>query len=329
MFKLWKGTKYQQRGQEVLRHPWVIAESNWELIDHSVLASRATVPTRVGTAPRGTGSFGNWTTHEWRSHFMTYGAPALYYHLPEPYAKNFLRYQQLLHYTSVRSFTRLNIVEVDKLAAEFVSEYEDLYYYGDVNLLPSCTIQYHYLLHLGQNIRDFGPPSCFAQWTLERFLRTIRRFSTATAYKHRSAEINLLNREQRLHAQWHFQGQYTTTDDDHLLYADDSQLLPHQLVNRTTKRMDMRWQRELQKVDNPQASWHTGTHPSELLMYRNLVLPSGAKVGTFSSAHERLISRNNLMVMYYADLHTTSQQETIQLSFGTVVVLFEEPTDAS
>lgn len=130
---------------------------------------------------------------------MTYGAPALYHYLQEPYALNFLRYRQLLHYTSVRNLTYLDILKVESLAATFVDEYEGLYYCGDSELLPLCTIQFHYLLHLGQNVRDFGPPLCFAQWTLERFLRTVRRFSTATAYKHRSAEINLLNREQRLH----------------------------------------------------------------------------------------------------------------------------------
>jgi hypothetical protein len=329
MFKLWKGAKYQQRGQGVPRHPWVISESDWELVDQSLLASRATVPARVGTAPRGTSSFGNWTTHEWRSHFMTYGAPALHRYLQEPYALNFLRYRQLLHYTSVRNFTSTDILKVESLAASFVDEYENLYYYGDFELLPSCTIQYHYLLHLGQNIRDFGPPSCFAQWTLERFLRTIRRFSTATAYKHRSAEINMLNREQRLHAQWHFKGQYTVTSDDHLLYADDSLSLSHQLVDRTSKTMDPRWQRELQKVDDPLASWHTGTHTSELVLYRGLILPSGAKVGTFSPTHQRLVSRNNSLVMYYADPPATAQRETVQLSFGTVVVLFEEPTNSS
>jgi len=329
MFKLWKGTKYQQRGQEVLRHPWVISEADWELIDYGVLTSRATVPTRVGTAPRGTGSFGNWTTHEWRSHFMTYGAPALYHYLQEPYALNFLRYRQLLHYTSVRNFTYADILKVEGLAVTFVDEYERLYYYGDSELLPSCTIQLHYLLHLGQNVRDFGPPLCFAQWTLERFLRTVRRFSTATAYKHRSAEINLLNREQRLHAQWQFEGQYATTSDDNLLYADDYMPLVHKLSGRTTKAMELRWQRELQKVDDPLASWHTGTHTADLVVYRSLILPSGARVGTFSPVHQRLVSRNNSLVMYYADPPAAARRETVQLSFGTVVVLFKEPSNSS
>ena len=331
MFHLWKGSKYQQKGQEVNKYPWVISEADWELIDRSVLASRATVPARVGTAPRGTSSFGNWTTHEWRSHFVTYGAPALHYYLLEPYATNFLRYRQLLCYTSQRSFTPSDIDKVESRAAVFVREYEDLYYGGDPNLLPSCTIQYHYLLHLGQNIRDFGPLLGFAQWTLERFLRTVRRFSTATAYKHRSAEANLLTREQRLHVRWSFTGRAATISNDDFVYADDSTRpsVPHQLTGRTGRPMDPRWQRELVKVDNPLASWYTGTRAADLIVHRSLILPSGAKVGTFSRDQQGLVSRNNSLIMYYADLPASAQRDTVQLSFGTVVVLFEDPNNSS
>jgi hypothetical protein len=257
MFRLWKAARYPQTGQEE-RHPWVIPDADWEMIDQSMLASRATVPTHVGTAPRSTGSFGNWTTHEWRSHFITYGAPALSHYLPRPYNANFLYYRQLLCYTSQRSFTSLEIRAVETQAAAFVREYERLYYDGNSELLPSCTIQYHYLLHLGQNIRDFGPPLCFAQWTLERFLRTVRRFSTATAYKHRSAEINLLTREQRLHAQWRFPGDPTLASQD-LDRADDAAHLPgtHRLERRSYREMDLRWQRELAKINNPREPWYT------------------------------------------------------------------------
>lgn len=164
MFRLWKAAKYPpQVGQQAKRYPWVIPEAEWDLIDNSLLDSRASVPVRVGTAPRSTGSFGNWTTHEWRSRFLTYGAPALTYYLPAEYSTNFLCYRQLLCTTSSRGFTSLEIQTFEGQAASFVRDYERLYYYRDPELLPSCTIQFHYLLHIGQNIRNFGPPLGFAQ----------------------------------------------------------------------------------------------------------------------------------------------------------------------
>jgi hypothetical protein len=164
LFHLWKGSKYQKRGHGgIEEYMWVIPKTDWVLIDHSVAASRATVPTYVGTAPRSTSSFGNWTTHEWRSFFLTYGAPAVHHFLPLQYAQNFLRYRQLLYYTSRRRFTRAEVLEVQARAESFVREYKNLYYGGDPDLLPSCTIQFHYLLHLSQNIRDFSPPSGYAQ----------------------------------------------------------------------------------------------------------------------------------------------------------------------
>jgi hypothetical protein len=327
MFRLWKATRYPQAGQEN-RYPWVIPDADWDMIDQSMLASRATVPTHVGTAPRSTGSFGNWTTHEWRSHFVTYGAPALCQYLPEPYRTNFLYYRQLLCYTNQRGFTPLEIREVENQAAAFVREYERLYYDGNPDLLPSCTIQYHYLLHLGQNIRDFGPPSCFAQWTLERFLRTVRRFSTATVYKHQSAEINMLTRERRLHARWRFPRESASAASHDLDYADDAAQPPgtHRLERRSHAEMDPKWQRELGRINNPREPWYTGTPAAELALYHTLVLPSGARVGTYSK-QKGLVLRNKSLVMYYAD--TSGQRETVRLLFGTVVVLYEDPGNST
>jgi hypothetical protein len=180
---------------------------------------------------------------------------------------------------------------------------------------------------LGQNIRDFGPPLYFAQWTLERFLRIVRRFSTATAYKHRSAEINLLTREQRLHAQWRFPEDPALASQD-LDCADEAAYLPgtHRLERRSYKEMDLRWQRELAKINNPREPWYTGTPVSDLALYHSLVLPSGAKVGIFSK-QQGLVQRNNSLVMFYAD--TTSRRDTVQLLFGTVLVLYKDPGNST
>jgi hypothetical protein len=78
--------------------------------------------------------------HKWRSHFITYSAPALHQYLQEPYALNFLRYHQLLHYTSVQNFTSTDILKVESLAASFVDKYKNLYYYSNFKLLLLCTI---------------------------------------------------------------------------------------------------------------------------------------------------------------------------------------------
>jgi hypothetical protein len=331
MFHLWKGSKYQKNGQEVEKYPWVLPSSDWTLIDHGLAASRGTVPTRVGTAPRGTSSFANWTTHEWRSFFLTYGAPAMHYFLPTQYATNFLRYRQLLRYTNQRAFTCADIAQVEARSRMFLYEYEDLYYGNKPDLLPSCTIQYHYLLHLGQNIRDFGPPLCYAQWSLERFLRTVKRFATSTLYKHQSAEINALIREQRIHTKWSNAGYAAIVDNNDIVYADDENLptLVHKLIRRTNTRMDTQWRRELERIDDPLAQWHTGTSPDDMIMYRNVILPTGSRVGTFSPRLQSLVLRNNAFIMYYEDLPANSRRETVQLSFGTVVTLFMDPFDSS
>jgi hypothetical protein len=334
MFHLWKGSKYQQKGQEVEKYPWVIPNPQWVLIDRSMAASRATVPTYVGTAPRGTSSFGNWTTHEWRSFFLTYGAPAINYFLPKEYAENFLQYRQLLHYTGQRHFTAPDIAKLHDQAQTFLREFENLYYGGDESLLPSCTIQLHYLLHLGQNIQDFGPLSSYAQWSLERFLRTIKLSATSTLYKHRSVEINTLIREQRIHAKW---SNTATADSRNAAFAGNPLPLSlHQLTGPAGTTMSRRWQRELQRVDNPLAHWYTGTSPQDLVTYRNLILPTGARVGIFDKRLQRLTSRSNAFVMFYADppatrswSQGTPREQIAPLSFGTIVTLFTDPGNLS
>jgi hypothetical protein len=324
LFHLWKGSKYQQKGQDVEKYPWVIANTDWLLIDRSMTASRATVPTYIGTAPRTTGSFANWTTHEWRSFFMTYGAPALCYYLPKPYALNLLRYRQLLRYTSQRHFTSTDVTAIQVRVEDFIHEYESLYYGGDTHLLPSCTIQFHYLLHLSQNIQDFGPPSCFAQWSLERFLRTVKGFSTSTLHRHRSAEMNALTREWRIHAKWSNtarEGRNTSLPDDN----SDAAVIPHELVHNLGKCMPRQWRRELSKVYNPTAPWHTETAPRGMVTYRNLILPTGSRVGIFSSRLKNITSRCNAFVMYYGSVPANSSTVVRPLSFGTVVTLFSDP----
>jgi hypothetical protein len=330
LFHLWKGSKYPRRGGTVAQYPWVLPNTNWVLIDHSILASRATVPTYVGTAPRSTSSFGNWNTYEWRSFFLTYGAPAMHHYLPKQYGMNFLRYRQLLQYTSQQHFTSSDVTELHARAQTFLREYEDLYYGGDQDLLPSCTIQLHYLHHLSQNIQDFGPPSCYAQWSLERFLRTIKIFATSTLYKHRSAEINTLIREQRIHAKW----STTTPSVGNATASADEPPAPssHELIRYTSTSMSPRWQRELRRSDDPSAPWYTGTVPQDLLMYQNLLLPTGARVGIFDKRLQRLASRSNAFVMFYADLPTTqmrTHRERKTISFGTVVALFIDPANLS
>jgi hypothetical protein len=67
-------------------------------------------------------------------------------------------------------------------------------------------------------------------------------------------------------------------------------------------------------------------------MYQNLLLPTGASVGIFDKRLQRLASRSNAFVMFYADLPTTqmrTHRERKTISFSTVVTLFIDPANLS
>jgi hypothetical protein len=90
--------------------------------------------------------------------------------------------------------------------------------------------------------------------------------------------------------------------------------------------MDQRCQREFERLDLPQEPWYTGTLAADLFIYHQLILPSGAKVGT-PSKQSGLVKRNNSLVMYYVD--APGRASTVKLSFDVVVVLFEDPGDST
>jgi hypothetical protein len=56
-------------------------------------------------------------------------------------------------------------------------------------------------------------------------------------------------------------------------------------------------------------------------MYYNLVLPTGSRVGIFSSRLQKLVIRSNAFVIFYAVL-LPGFREAKPLSFSTIVTLF-------
>lgn len=137
----------------------------------------------------------------------------------------------------------------------------------------------------------------------------------------------MLTREQRLHVKWCLPDESTAAASHGI--DDASNASPprtHQLERRSRRAMDPQWQRELAKFNNPQERWYTGTPAAELTVYHSLTLPSGAKVRVFSQ-QKGLVTRNNSLVMYYAD--TSVWRDRVQLLFGTVVVLYKDLGDLS
>ena len=125
----------------------------------------------------------------------------LYTELPKEYYNNFLQFQDLYQLVTQRLITTSEFARVRTLSFKFVREFKQLYYNKEPEYLSVCTVQIHYLLYLPQNIRDFGLPMHYAQWTLKRYLQIIKRLAKSTSKPYISLANNLLMWERALYTQ--------------------------------------------------------------------------------------------------------------------------------
>jgi hypothetical protein len=63
-------------------------------------------------------------------------------------------------------------------------------------------------------------------------------------------------------------------------------------------------------------------------MYYNLILPTGSRVGIFSSQLQKLVIRSNAFIIFYA-VSLPGFREAEPLSFGTIVTLFMDLANSS
>ena len=124
----------------------------------------------------------------------------LHKELPPAYFTNFMQFRELYRIITQQTITDEDYTQVEYLARQFVREFERLYYNNDPKFLSVCTVQNHYLLHLAENIRDFGPPCRYAQLALEQFLRVIKSLAKSTSKPYVSLTGNLLLRERVIYA---------------------------------------------------------------------------------------------------------------------------------
>ena len=195
--KLWKGDAFKDQNL-----PWVLPQYKWESIDRSLNASRGHVPTQIATAPRGTKTYKMWTASEYRAFFLTYGAPMILDALSQHAKATLLQFRLIMRVVGKIEYSHAEIDTLWELCADFVVEFERECHQRNPALTKVCTIQLHYLLHLAQNVRDFGSPIYYAQWGLERSLRDIKNIAISSSAKYKSLCKNMLATERTNHLSW-------------------------------------------------------------------------------------------------------------------------------
>ncbi|KAF1936319.1 hypothetical protein EJ02DRAFT_298220, partial [Clathrospora elynae] len=115
-------------------------------------------------------------TAEWKAFLLVYGPAFLLHAIPPEYYKNFKDLSDLYSLLLNRTTSHEDIRRIRKLSTRFVRQYQYLFYTQFNNMgtnvdnlprLQVCTLQPHSLLHLADDVENWGPASTFAQWLPE------------------------------------------------------------------------------------------------------------------------------------------------------------------
>ena len=314
LMKLWKGHIFADQSL-----PWVVPKLGWTAVDNGLMASRGHVPTHIATAPRSRLTYKTWTSSEYRAFFLTYGAPMMKEVLPTRYESTLLRYRLIMQAVGKTEFTYDELSQLQTLCQHFVSSFEADYCDGIPARAKVCTIQLHYLLHLARNVRDFGSPVYFAQWGLERAIRRIKGMAVSTSQKYQSISIHLLAAERFNHYAW-ARGLPTPPP------MEDNQLI-HQLTVRTTV-LEQPWLSRLAEAELRPArnrireTQSLRTHPSEMLVYKACILPSGVTIHCDGELPTRGLDARRRSYVAYEHQREDGQKE---LRIGTAFHFLRAP----
>jgi hypothetical protein len=95
--------------------------------------------------------------------------------LPTQYWSNFCKLVCGVQLLQQRSITAAQLTEGTVLLAQFVREFEELYYRCMPQCLHFIRWSIHLLTHMGPETVRVGPMACYAQWTMETLIGNLKK----------------------------------------------------------------------------------------------------------------------------------------------------------
>ena len=205
MFELW----CDQRGEGCRKGdpdgvwPWAVLTGDVWVAHGKVVADAARYfPHSFDRTPRNPAEKLSSGYKAWELLFYFYGlGPGLFYGiLPEPYYRHYCKLVVAIRIIYQRgiAFQQLELAHKDLL--EWVFEFEHLYCQRKPERLHFVRQCVHSLTHLGPETHRLGPPSLYAQWTMERIIgifgslikQPSNPFANLTEQAKKVAEINAI-----------------------------------------------------------------------------------------------------------------------------------------
>lgn len=199
MLSHWMGDFFPKTMDLPVDTDHVLSSKQWEEIGRQMEQSKFTFPTSFGKAPRDISKYHNsFQASEWMN-WLTVFSPLMLKDLAGLDAEY---YQQWISMCDAMTLCRqwelteeqIDIIE-EKIAC-FVEYYEKVHYAYDANKMSACRATIHYLLHLGQCIRDCGPPGIYWQYPTERMCGFLTQKVKSRVSANRNLSLALLHKEQ-------------------------------------------------------------------------------------------------------------------------------------
>ena len=126
-----------------------------------VKISKITAPNQISRLSRSITCRGDWKAREWENYVLFYSAPILADHLSRDHLFHWLLFVESMYILLQESIHIEELDRADQMLHEFVAKSEE--FYG----IKSMTINVHMLLHISQNVLNWGPLWCQSTFTFE------------------------------------------------------------------------------------------------------------------------------------------------------------------
>ncbi|KAG8809635.1 hypothetical protein FRC18_004456 [Serendipita sp. 400] len=184
---LWTGNF---KGLDEGIHEYTIEKTVWEAIGKATEAASSHLPAAFGRRlPDISQDRTYYTAEAWLIWTTLLARPLLYQRFKHIcYFDHFVRLVEL--FTQCMDW-EMDIQKVEGIRAgiaQWVQDFERIYYQYDANRLPVCTLQFHMLLHVADTILDAGPVWVYWVFVMERLCRRLQR--SVTSRRHPYASMN-------------------------------------------------------------------------------------------------------------------------------------------
>ena len=136
--------------------------------------------------PRGLHKKGKWKAAEWKYFVLSTSLVALHEWVPDSVLSGWELFVKLVHRVCQWKLSEELVEQVELLSQEFFRHFTEQYYQTRPDRIYLCKYVYYLLLHLADSIRQCGPISLLAQWSMENFAGQLKKVTHA---KDRFAEV--------------------------------------------------------------------------------------------------------------------------------------------